>query len=220
MNIETLGQNQMIISKLLLLAFSLLALSIACVANRMNNRELLRYLARQEEALGGGFGLILTCKEDGKSHRISERYGSHHQVWSFLSLLRIPFETLNISRVHFFFIAKDFRAEATNQSKAVRIITEAFGNTKVSRNSFVIQEGYADRYLWHKDRISQRGPVSGRADVSPFVSTYAGDGVTIYVVDTGIYVDHEEFQGRAQSGRSFTEEYYGPQSQDLNGHGR
>lgn len=31
----------------------------------------------------------------------------------------------------------------------------------------------------------------------------AGSGTTIYVVDTGIYIEHEEFEGRASFGANF-----------------
>lgn len=49
----------------------------------------------------------------------------------------------------------------------------------------------------------------------------AGDGVNVYVVDTGVYVDHEDFEGRASFGKSFiTDPRTGEEiRRDDNGHG-
>ncbi|KAI0839043.1 subtilisin-like protein [Hypoxylon sp. FL0890] len=46
--------------------------------------------------------------------------------------------------------------------------------------------------------------------------TSAGEGITAYVVDTGIMVTHEDFQGRATMGFNAVEE---EKATDLNGHG-
>ncbi|GME33830.1 peptidase s8 s53 subtilisin kexin sedolisin protein [Neofusicoccum parvum] len=71
---------------------------------------------------------------------------------------------------------------------------------------------------WGLQRISQRGRVSGTASARTFTYTYSdtklGQGVDVYVVDTGIYTSHQEFGGRARTGYS----YYSP-STDGNGHG-
>ena len=167
-------------------------------------------------------GVILSCKEDGRLHRASERYGSHLQVWSYLSLLGIPFQTTNISSTHFFYLDADPSAtspRATIHANALHTVVYAFRNTRVSNNSLVRQSEYFDRYLWYKDRIDQRGPVSPEATGDEFVSTYSGRGVTIYILDTGLYVEHMEFEGRAQKGRVFAQEYFGNSDEDLNGHG-
>ncbi|KAK0714235.1 peptidase S8/S53 domain-containing protein [Apiosordaria backusii] len=49
-----------------------------------------------------------------------------------------------------------------------------------------------------------------------FFDSSAGEGITAYVVDTGIRVTHEDFQGRATFGASFIR---GEEETDLNGHG-
>ncbi|KAI5968722.1 hypothetical protein CANMA_002158 [Candida margitis] len=51
----------------------------------------------------------------------------------------------------------------------------------------------------------------------PFVynSEFAGKKVNAYVIDSGIYIGHPEFQGRARTGRDFSNEGEG----DNNGHG-
>ncbi|KFX93775.1 hypothetical protein V495_00278 [Pseudogymnoascus sp. VKM F-4514 (FW-929)] len=44
----------------------------------------------------------------------------------------------------------------------------------------------------------------------------AGSGATVYIVDTGIFIEHKEFEGRATWGKNFIE---GSKDTDENGHG-
>lgn len=64
---------------------------------------------------------------------------------------------------------------------------------------------------WGLDRIDQRGQFLNRS----FQTPNAGQGVNIYIMDTGILTTHEEFQGRASLGY----DAYGELSEDCNGHG-
>ncbi|KAF9579228.1 hypothetical protein BGW38_004595 [Lunasporangiospora selenospora] len=65
-----------------------------------------------------------------------------------------------------------------------------------------------------------RGPASlarnGTDSPSYFYPDTAGTGITAYVVDTGIFVDHEDFGGRAKFGANFIT---GSKDTDENGHG-
>jgi cerevisin len=83
--------------------------------------------------------------------------------------------------------------------------------------SEVLQQSNAP---WGLARLAQDGPL---ADQNPrqlnFKYTFdgtAGEGVDIYVVDTGIRTTHKDFGGRAQFLASFGS---GVPGQDLNGHG-
>ncbi|KAK9469958.1 peptidase S8/S53 domain-containing protein [Dipodascopsis tothii] len=69
----------------------------------------------------------------------------------------------------------------------------------------------------HLARVSQKTKI-GNADLAALTYSYdssAGAGVDAYVLDTGIYVDHPQFGGRAVHGEDFTGEGPG----DENGHG-
>ncbi|CAL3972905.1 unnamed protein product, partial [Diplocarpon coronariae] len=58
-----------------------------------------------------------------------------------------------------------------------------------------------------KDATWGLGAISHKAqDSTSYVyDSTAGSGVTVYVVDTGIYTDHSEFEGRASWGANFVD---------------
>lgn len=64
-------------------------------------------------------------------------------------------------------------------------------------------------------RLSRKELTGGAADRYTF-DTSGGEGITAYVVDTGIRVTHSEFQGRATFGQNFVP---GAPDTDDNGHG-
>lgn len=68
-----------------------------------------------------------------------------------------------------------------------------------------------DKYQWGLDRIDQnRLPL----DKNNYEPKYTGKDIDVYIVDTGIDIEHPEFEGRAFHGISF----YGPLNDD-HGHG-
>ena len=69
--------------------------------------------------------------------------------------------------------------------------------------------------VWGLDRIDQRSlPLSGG-----YSYPNGGEGVTAYVVDSGIRPDHVEFSGRVTPGRNFVGGIDPTDSSDCNGHG-
>ncbi|RDW76078.1 subtilisin-like serine protease PR1A-like protein [Coleophoma crateriformis] len=65
---------------------------------------------------------------------------------------------------------------------------------------------------WGLGRISHRA----KGTTSYIYDTTAGSGVTVYVVDTGVYAAHSQFGGRASMGANFVS---GSANTDENGHG-
>jgi subtilisin family serine protease len=67
--------------------------------------------------------------------------------------------------------------------------------------------------VWGLDRINQRDlPLDNNADFG----SATGEGVTVYVVDSGILVTHPEFEGRATWGANFIDDN---KDEDCIGHG-
>ncbi|KAF9467117.1 serine proteinase [Collybia nuda] len=72
---------------------------------------------------------------------------------------------------------------------------------------------------WGLSRLSQPGRLTNQ-NTSALTHPYSydesgGQGVDVYVVDTGVYIDHSEFEGRAVWGKTFG----GYMDADGNGHG-
>ncbi|ATZ54237.1 Bcser1 [Botrytis cinerea B05.10] len=79
---------------------------------------------------------------------------------------------------------------------------------KVYASALTTQSGST----WGLGRISHRA----KGTTSYIYDTTAGSGVTVYVVDTGVYAAHSQFGGRASMGANFVS---GSANTDENGHG-
>lgn len=75
--------------------------------------------------------------------------------------------------------------------------------------------GSQNNAIWNLDRISTPGSYNQKSRVYSH-NTNGGEGVTVYVVDTGVKIDHNEFEGRASYGYDAVKE---SDPSDLNGHG-
>ncbi|GEQ71802.1 hypothetical protein JCM33374_g5488 [Metschnikowia sp. JCM 33374] len=69
---------------------------------------------------------------------------------------------------------------------------------------------------WGLARISHRGPLSLSNFNQYLFDDEGGEGVTAYVIDTGVFVDHLQFEGRAKWGKTIPT---GDSDTDGNGHG-
>jgi subtilisin family serine protease len=69
---------------------------------------------------------------------------------------------------------------------------------------------------WGLARVSYgENPADGLPDYYTYDSAFQGSGVDAYILDTGIYVDHVDFGGRAVIGANFVDSV----ATDQNGHG-
>lgn len=69
---------------------------------------------------------------------------------------------------------------------------------------------------WGLARLSHRQPLSLGNFNKYLYDNDGGEGVTAYVIDTGVYVDHKQFEGRAKWGATIPQ---GDSDTDGNGHG-
>ena len=82
---------------------------------------------------------------------------------------------------------------------------------KVSANAFSLN------MPWGLDRIDQVDSVQ-YGDDRYYYPESAGEGVHVYVIDSGIYTDHEDFEGRIGNGYDFVDDDDDP-NDTCNGHG-
>jgi len=84
-------------------------------------------------------------------------------------------------------------------------------NQKVYKTATCLEQP-TNKGLWGLNRISRTGILEN----APFIySPVEGEGVFAYVIDTGIYIEHEDFEGRAVWGANFIDKI----DTDQNGHG-
>lgn len=86
----------------------------------------------------------------------------------------------------------------------------------IEEDQIITLEGYSLQKdpIWNLDRIDQR---SNTLNSMYFYQDLAGSGVWNYVLDTGIWVNHEEFGGRAYWGLNVADDE--PQEGCMNPHG-
>ncbi|KAJ4483794.1 peptidase S8/S53 domain-containing protein [Lentinula aciculospora] len=97
--------------------------------------------------------------------------------------------------------------EYVERDQVVRISDEVLINPETARQKSA---------PWGLARISHRKKLTLGTFTKYDYVTYAGEGVDVYVIDTGVYVDHVEFNGRAHWGTTIPKNDV---DEDANGHG-
>lgn len=85
-------------------------------------------------------------------------------------------------------------------------------DSMVYASEFDVQKGAP----WGLARISHRAPLSLASFNQYLHDSEGGEGVTSYIIDTGVFVDHVQFEGRAKWGATIPT---GDSDTDGNGHG-
>ncbi|WNI28460.1 S8 family peptidase [Streptomyces sp. ITFR-6] len=90
-----------------------------------------------------------------------------------------------------------FSASGLSQTEAKRLAADPSVSKVVQNKKFHVDATQANPPSWGLDRIDQTETAGDNAYTYP---DSAGEGVTAYVIDTGVRITHEEFEGRASYG--------------------
>ncbi|WP_405900533.1 S8 family peptidase [Streptomyces sp. NBC_00727] len=107
-----------------------------------------------------------------------------------------------------------FSASGLSETEAKRLAADPAVSKVVQNKKFHIDATQDNPPSWGLDRIDQTGTAGDNAYTYP---DSAGEGVTAYVIDTGVRTTHEEFGGRASSGFDAVDN--DDSADDGNGHG-
>ncbi|ROQ70519.1 subtilisin family serine protease [Streptomyces sp. 840.1] len=107
-----------------------------------------------------------------------------------------------------------FSASGLSQTEAKRLAADPSVSKVVQNKKFHISATQDNPPSWGLDRIDQAETAGDNAYTYP---DSAGEGVTAYVIDTGVRTTHEEFGGRAASGYDAVDN--DDSADDGNGHG-
>ncbi len=101
-----------------------------------------------------------------------------------------------------------------SEAEAKRLAADPAVASVVQNRTFTITATQSNPPSWGLDRIDQRNRPVDRAYTYP---DSAGQGVTAYIIDTGVRISHSDFGGRASNGYDAVDR--DNVAQDGNGHG-
>ena len=107
-----------------------------------------------------------------------------------------------------------FSASGLSLTEAKRLAADPAVSKVVQNKKFHIDATQQNPPSWGLDRIDQTETAGDNAYTYP---DSAGEGVTAYVIDTGVRTTHKEFEGRATSGYDAVDD--DDSADDGNGHG-
>ncbi|MFE2022882.1 S8 family peptidase [Streptomyces sp. NPDC059499] len=107
-----------------------------------------------------------------------------------------------------------FSASGLSETEAKRLAADPAVSKVVQNKKFSINATQDNPPSWGLDRIDQAETAGDGAYTYPDA---AGEGVTAYVIDTGVRVTHTDFEGRATSGFDAVDN--DDDANDGNGHG-
>ncbi|MGW6297043.1 S8 family peptidase [Streptomyces sp. NPDC055058] len=107
-----------------------------------------------------------------------------------------------------------FSATGLTQAEAKRLAADPAVGKVVANRTLHATATQTDPPSWGLDRVDQEDTAGDAAYTYP---DQAGEGVTAYVIDTGVRVTHEDFEGRASHGYDAVDD--DDTADDGNGHG-
>ncbi|SDL78189.1 S8 family peptidase [Streptomyces wuyuanensis] len=151
------------------------------------------YGANAEGAVAGSYIVLLDEKADKKE--LAEEYGG--------SLRRNYSSAVN-----------GFSASGLSETEAKRLAADPAVDKVVQNKKFTVNATQDNPPSWGLDRVDQADTAGDSKYTYP---DGAGEGVTAYVIDTGVRITHKDFEGRATHGFDAIDN--DETADDGNGHG-
>ncbi|MDI9886679.1 S8 family peptidase [Streptomyces sp. HNM0645] len=151
------------------------------------------YGANAEGAVAGSYIVLLDEKTDKK--KLAEEYGG--------SLQRNYSSAVN-----------GFSASGLSETEAKRLAADPAVDKVVQNKKFTVNATQDNPPSWGLDRVDQAETAGDSKYTYP---DSAGEGVTAYVIDTGVRITHKDFEGRASHGFDAIDN--DETADDGNGHG-
>ncbi|MDQ8703695.1 S8 family peptidase [Streptomyces sp. LHD-70] len=107
-----------------------------------------------------------------------------------------------------------FSASGLSETEAKRLAADPSVSKVVQNKKFTINATQDNPPSWGLDRIDQADTEGDKKYTYPDA---AGEGVTAYVIDTGVRISHKDFEGRAEHGFDAVDN--DDSADDGNGHG-
>ncbi|MFF7181166.1 S8 family serine peptidase [Streptomyces sp. NPDC008121] len=146
-----------------------------------------------EGAVAGSYVVLLD--ENADKGKLAEEYGG---------TLRRSYDSA----------VNGFSVNGMSETEAKRLAADPAVAKVVQNKKFTINATQADPPSWGLDRVDQADTAGDAKYTYP---DKAGEGVTAYVIDTGVRVTHKDFEGRAADGFDAIDN--DNTAQDGNGHG-
>ncbi|MFD9976385.1 S8 family peptidase [Streptomyces sp. NPDC059017] len=151
------------------------------------------YGANAEGAVAGSYIVLLDENTDKK--KLAEEYGG--------SLQRTYSSAVN-----------GFSASGLSETEAKRLAADPAVDKVVQNKKFTVNATQDNPPSWGLDRVDQADTAGDSKYTYP---DGAGEGVTAYVIDTGVRITHKDFDGRASHGFDAIDN--DETADDGNGHG-
>ncbi|OMH84827.1 Subtilisin-like protease [Zancudomyces culisetae] len=144
-------------------------------------------------------------------------FASHfHQLHRNINLLKAESSEESINNINHIYDEGVVGYSGTFEPKLIEFIKNSDEVEYVEKDQVVYASDLQSGAPWGLARVSQRAGLTISNYDKYYHDPKGGNGVLAYVVDTGVNIEHQDFEGRAEWGKTVP---FGDEDIDGNGHG-